>query len=293
MELRRAVAAAKARDHEVMYLLDRQLQRTEDSPAYWGGLLEPLAAGSGRVWADKSTRDLMMVIDVGAGTTDLSLFWVVQTGVHRAFPVVPCGDAIRMAGDRLDSLLVDELLNQAHIGADDRERQRLKDAIYLEGPRRLKERLFTTREVQHRLVDGQVVSMELSQFLNTSGVRNFAEALKTAVRDFLKLVDPSWGNAAGPILLVLTGGGSSLPMVKELLDETWTLGNRTVRFHPAAEIPRLISDRFDEDFLREYPQLAVALGGSLPVLDERTALREWMGGAPPPGPLERVQVTGI
>ncbi len=78
------------------------------------GVLEALAAASARVITDRSARDLMLVVDVGAGTTDLSLFWVVQQAdenghssqFERAWPIVPCGTAIRQAGDTLDSLLV-------------------------------------------------------------------------------------------------------------------------------------------------------------------------------------------
>lgn len=47
------------------------------------------------------------------------------------------------------------------------------------------------------------------------------------------------------------------------------------------------------DFQREYGQLAVAIGGALPVLDERNTLTEWAGGALPPGALERYQIKGV
>ena len=86
------------------------------------GVLEALAAASARVWNDRYARDLMLVIDVGAGTTDISLFWVVQKPIpespaaqssieetdpsRRAWPIEPCGTVIMQAGDRLDSLLL-------------------------------------------------------------------------------------------------------------------------------------------------------------------------------------------
>ena len=71
------------------------------------GILEALAAASARLWNDKSASEVMLVVDVGAGTTDLSLFWVVQRNgeFHRAWPVMPCGTAIRQAGDTLDGNL--------------------------------------------------------------------------------------------------------------------------------------------------------------------------------------------
>jgi hypothetical protein len=63
-------------------------------------------------------------------------------------------------------------------------------------------------------------------------------------------------------------------------------------FHRARAVPDLIANSFDIDFQREYPQLAVAVGGVLPVLDERNVLKEWYGGTAPPGGLEKYYVTG-
>ena len=50
------------------------------------------------------------MVDVGAGTTDVSLFWVVQRGAqfHRAWPIKRANAGIRQAGDTLDRLLVAE-----------------------------------------------------------------------------------------------------------------------------------------------------------------------------------------
>src|SRR5208282_3988687 len=102
----------------------------------YGGILEPLAAGSSRIWMDGKTKDLVMVLDVGAGTTDLSIFWVVQNverAGHRAFPVQPCGTAIRMAGDHLDSALVSLIVDKAQLGAEPSVRQRVISALFLGG----------------------------------------------------------------------------------------------------------------------------------------------------------------
>jgi molecular chaperone HscA len=84
-----------------------QLNHLFDGTVSDGALLEPLAAGSGRVWADRNARNLMLVLDVGAGTTDFSLFWIVQnptTNLRRAFSVFPSSNAIRMADTRRESL---------------------------------------------------------------------------------------------------------------------------------------------------------------------------------------------
>jgi hypothetical protein len=298
VEVKQAMAALIGREDELTYLLDQDSTAGETMPIRWGALLEPLAAGSGRIWADRSTRDLVLIIDVGAGTTDFSLFWVVQNQanqVHRAFPVYPCGKAIRTAGDTLDSLVVNELITRAHIGADESLKRRVSHAISLDGIRRLKEQLFITGQLQYRLVTDQVISITLDEFLQSQGVKAFVSTIELALREFLAEVDPSWATAARQgtfVSLILTGGGSQLPMLKQLPDKEWQIGGIRVGLGEVTELPALIRDRFDDDFIREYPQLAVAMGGALPILDERSAARVWAGDAPRPGRLERFPITG-
>ena len=80
-------------------------------------------------------------------------------------------------------------------------------------------------------------------------------------------------------------------MIQELAKERWDIGGRLIRLSPAREVPDIIAETFDADF-QEYPQLAVAIGGALSVLDEQTALKEWQDGAGSPGGLERYPITG-
>ena len=47
------------------------------------------------------------------------------------------------------------------------------------------------------------------------------------------------------------------------------------------ELSQLVEERFDEDFHREYPQLAVAMGGAMPSrLDEGRPLHTFPGDTP-------------
>ena len=65
-----------------------------------------------------------------------------------------------------------------------------------------------------------------------------------------------------------------------------------VRFNAAPRVPSVFQ-RYGDSFSWEYPQLAVAIGGSLPqILDERDAIKTWAGGERPPGPLTRYPTRG-
>ena len=262
--------------------------------------IEPLAAASSRVWKDRPDRELMLVVDVGAGTTDYSLFWTVQNlnqgQLKRAFPVEPCGGAIRQAGDTLDSLLVAELLRRANLGADTSLRQRVSDGLYRRGVRQLKERLFEVGEIIEVLANDERVSLTRDEFLATDGVARFSRKIREALSDLLSKVHPSWANSVKDraLKLVLTGGGNGLPMIQSLANEKWSVAGTSVTCRLSKPLPDLVKEEFDDDFAQEYPQLAVAMGGAMPMLlDERVSMLEWAGGAPPPGSLPRYPTRGI
>jgi len=201
--------------------------------------------------------------------------------------VVEVGD---LAEGILDEILLAELLRRADGGSGDWMRKRFETEIRHGGIRRMKETLFLTGRLDVTVAD-QSVSIELPEFLNNDRVKRFSLTIEEAIRKFLCSVDSSW-QKADQALLVLTGGGASLPMIKDLVNKRWELGGRSITFRAAEAVPEAIQE-FDADFQKEYPQLAVAIGGALPVLDERFIIREFAGAAPKPGPLERFQMTGL
>ena len=297
-EVSAVLELAAGYEEGLMWLLDRNDRDDAPAAARWGSGLEALAAASARVWTEASVRELTLVVDVGAGTTDLSLFLVVQDGQkgkRKALPVAPCGVAVRQAGDSLDSRLVDELLDSAHVGGNPDVRKRLADGLMLRDVRRMKERLFRTGVVRETLENDETVELTVEQFLASPGVQRFATTIGTAIQDLLDEVHESWYDAAKDkgISLVLTGGGCKLPMIRDLRNRRWMLGGMPIRCRLAKDVPDLVEERFEKEFKDEYPQMAVAMGGALPMLlDERDALREWAGGAPSPGRLERFPTRG-
>jgi molecular chaperone HscA len=276
---------------------DTRLAYLRDGASDSKGILEPIAAGSGRVWSDSTAKNLVFVLDVGAGTTDFSLFWVVQNigpeSPRRAFQVTPCSDAIRMAGDFIDEQLLVQLINRAHGCSDELVRRRIEADLRNRGLRVLKERLFTTGEIQVALVSDQTVSISREEFLSNDKVKAVGQEIEKAIERFLSSVRPSWSAVTGNAQIVLTGGGAAMPNIKALADRVWEIGGEKVSFRRAEDIPEYIRTRFDLDFQREYPQLAVAIGGVLPLLDEKSRLEEYMGSAKNPGALPKYQVTGL
>ena len=162
-----------------------------------GGVLEALAAASARLWNDSFAREVMLVVDVGAGTTDLSLFWVVQSRgkFHRAWPICHCGAAIRQAGDTLDSTLVAELLRKADLGEDRALRRRVSDSLYRRSVRRLKETLFETGEITEVLVSDHTVTLTREEFMSSDRIKAFEKQVGDEIQGLLDHAHESW--AAG------------------------------------------------------------------------------------------------
>ena len=289
-----AVRAAGEHDDKLTWMAATE---SDDLTDWTHGMLEALAAASARLWNDGSARDVMLVVDVGAGTTDVSLFWVVQRGAqfHRAWPIKRANAGIRQAGDTLDRLLVEALLRKVGLGLDETG-ARVRRGLRRKGVRRLKETLFETGSVTEVLVNDDTVTLSREEFIDSEGVRRFADGIAERIQQLLDRVHETWEGAVGShgITLVLTGGGCDLPMITSLKDRQWRLGKRTVTCRLAPRVPPGMSARFSQEFIQAYPRLAVAMGGALKMrLDEKDAMSEWMGGAPPPGPLERFPTRGI
>jgi hypothetical protein len=114
-----------------------------------------------------------------------------------------------------------------------------------------------------------------------------------ASTSFYGAVSETWGKAADRATLVLTGGSAKLPIIQQLAAKPWLIAGRTIILDQAREVPSFIEETFDLDFQLEYPQLAVAIGGALPVLDEKDTLVDWLGGSAAPGQLERYRIKGF
>jgi molecular chaperone HscA len=284
------LAEAAAVESQAAYLLDNATGRN--------GILEPLAAGSGRVWADTRAKNLVFVLDVGAGTTDFSLFWVVQNipggscAPRRAYQVAPYSDAIAMAGDFIDETLLELLLDRAFGKSDKLLRHQFETDLRLRGMRRLKERLFTAGKIDVSLLSGQSIVLQLDEFLANDQVKAIEKEIEGAVQRFLDSADESWTSVLDNAQIVLTGGGASMPNIEALADRVWKLGGQPVRFKRVPSVPDLIEKNYDDNFQREYPQLAVAIGGALPVLDEKSRMEKYWGKSTSLGPLSKYPVTG-
>lgn len=261
------------------------------------GISEPIAAGSARIWTDKSRRGLVLIVDAGAGTTDFALF-LVQQGPNgsKAFPVRD-SVALKMAGDQVDDILLSFIISKMTGHADGATRTKIANHLRLRSLRSYKKELFEKGRVEIELVTNEKVRIEVVEFLECDGMKKFAERVEECLAGFLSTIDPGFKAFAegvpGPAI-VFTGGSASVPIFTALANRPWHCAETASRFRePGQHLPEIITF-FADAFQREYPLLAVAIGGTLPLIEEKSRpVGDWSVGAPAPGPLSKYQVTGV
>ncbi|MCF7989104.1 MAG: hypothetical protein K9M02_01540 [Thiohalocapsa sp.] len=234
------------------------------------GITEPLGVAGTLLnyYSEKPHHMVVMVIDVGAGTIDFSVYRMhvdPERDISIAIEAAGSVDGVTEAGNHLDLALMGLILQYCGIapeqGIPDRFQWYLQRNI-----REFKEELFDQGEttISH---DGYEVTIKLDQFLATPGVTDFKNALDQKMVGILESINKDWIDLIGasqriPYLTVaLTGGGASLPMVRELADRQITVRGKQIRVVPAKRFPTWLEDAHSELEL-DYPRIAVSLGGA-------------------------------
>jgi molecular chaperone HscA len=264
-----------------------------------GGVPEPIAAAASRVLRGEPQRRSYLVVDVGAGTTDFGLFVIAENpnkGWTRAFPVAGGLEGLRQAGDTVDSILRAEILSRHGFGSggDDGIARRVGLDLELR-IRQYKEQLFRDGRLEYRLSDDSRGVIQRQEFLDLPATARFGAILEDTLTGVLGRIDKSWIQellGRQGITLVMTGGGSSLPMVRALADRTSAAYGIPVERSLAPALPKWAENDYPE-YSDEYPQLAVAMGGAAPELPDMMNPVERFGGqAASTVRAGRMQITG-
>ena len=231
-------------------------------------LTEPLGvAGSLLNWKTPDNR-LAMVIDVGAGTSDFSLYRLSvdpKSGKNSAVEVEGSSKGITEAGNYLDRILIALILKRAGITTEHPRFRAISGQLELD-IRNLKESLFNDKSVFVPINDADDIEISLDEFLKMDAVAKFGDSLKAAMQSILEEVDDSFihwvSRTPGRYLtVVLTGGGCSLPMVRVLAEGALTVGNDRVPLAAALPFPKWLEESHP-DLESDYSRVAVSLGGA-------------------------------
>ncbi|HPF72483.1 MAG TPA: hypothetical protein PLX09_02660 [Xanthomonadaceae bacterium] len=267
-------------------------------------ITEPLGvAGSLLSW--RAPYDaLALVIDVGAGTSDFSLYRLlvavdengeIDDSKTTALEVEGSARGITEAGNHLDNILKGFILNQAGITSE--HPQFINIAYDLERQiRDSKETLFNTGSVFVVLYSGESVDVSLGDFLADDAVKAFQASLKSTLIDVLESVNQefiTWVrmNPSRNLIIVLTGGGASLPMVKGLASANLTVNGSPLSVAASLPFPAWLQQDYP-DLEDHYSRIAVSLGGARMHLIQSKGVATTTGSGQGGYVLERFQTRG-
>ncbi len=248
------------------------------------GIIEPLGvAGSIMSW-NSSIDVLIMVVDIGAGTSDFSLYRMQfndSSGDSVAIEIEDSSRTITEAGNYLDRILIELIIKKGGVDSEDPMWVNIRGALELE-IRDFKETLFNEEQVYVPLRNESVVEVSLGEFLRLKSVILFGENLMSMMVQILESVDKSWVGwiNARPdrnLVVALTGGGAELPMVKALTEEPIRVNGTNVPVARAVQFPKWLRE-MDENLESDYPRVAVSLGGARKRLIQREGTARVTGG---------------
>lgn len=235
---------------------------------------EPLGvAGSILSW--KTSNDsLVLVVDIGAGTSDFSLYRLKVTvnedgtlngAKTTAGEVEGTARGITQAGNHLDKILMAFVLNRAGVDASHADYVNITHALERD-IRNYKETLFNSGSVYVVLYTNDAVEITLEEFMALEAVTAFESSLRATVADILESADPTWmewvrSNANRRLVIVLAGGGAALPMAKGLAQGMVTAHGITIPVVAAKSFPDWLRDDYP-DLEASYPRIAASLGGA-------------------------------
>lgn len=251
---------------------------------------EPIAAGASRFDtilagdgepARVPIRQFLLVVDAGAGTTDLAMFEAITpTGkTHPQYALLR--KSVRMnhiAGNEIDRILRPILL--ASCGVDTKKHSQ-DDVAFAEADldsqiREIKRRLFESKNITINLKPNFNGSVAIDVLLADSKMiqdGNELTRLRCEIiqqqfsQEQLEALRSTSGGKATDVHVLVTGGSASIPIIKSLSSGTLNIGGTNFRFLPVERLPEWIDNLPRETAQRVadvYPQCAVAIGGSIP-----------------------------
>jgi molecular chaperone HscA len=261
------------------------------------GVSEPLASGSSRLKRDEPARDLVMVVDVGAGTSDMALFVVAEDPekeIYNAFPIKNGNKSLSMAGDALDGAIINIVREKERLDRHHPDLLHIMAGLRMR-TRALKEDIFRNGSCTYVLSNGSRGTITLEEFIQREEVKKFKDLLTKTFDEVLAEIDHSFIDRFknNCLTVVLTGGGATLPMVMDLAEGKTKVNGHVIDRAQAPLVPQEYEN--DPEIRVVYPQLAVAIGGSLPkMINEKNPLSKMPGL---PGhinwQLGRTQMTGL
>lgn len=198
----------------------------------------------------------LIVVDVGAGTTDIT---ALARSSGRMSELAQARETLKQAGDFIDRVIANRI-----VALDGRARTVEKQTelwrALMHEVRDVKETLCATGKVTFRH-QGRALTLSLRDLERDADFRAFIAAMTKAYDRGLATACGAAGKK-GEVLAVAVGGGASAPFVQALLRRKPSGANARVAPRPA--VPDWAhAPEFQGNLAPVFSQLAIAIGGAL------------------------------
>lgn len=262
-ELAEDLDAHEAPIDVAMKALEKAAAESMHSSWIEGAIFEAAAAATCHLSGVKANSHAMIVLDVGAGTTDIG---AMAFDGPSAWEIKEARRTIDLAGDAIDRVLMNLLIEKARHLKRETARASVWRELMLE-IRDGKETLFSAGRAAFRC-GGKVVSLAARDVLKDPDAAEIVETIRAAYEEGLlaavQNVEASGGDA---LLAVAAGGGARLGLVQSILRNAKApkrAGRPRLRLERAPVTPAWAEqDAYGGALASAFPMLAIAIGGAL------------------------------
>lgn len=235
------------------------------------GVFEAHAAAAAYGAFARTPRQFMLVLDMGAGTTDLAGFERVGD-MHEPVlaEIVGARQSCGLAGDEIDQILANLIMEKSKLRRP-ADQAILWRALQLSA-RGLKRDLFRNGKCVFTHA-GRSITLRQNELQNAARFKEFNRALASICAASLSpVVARTKEEGAGAVSILLAGGGAHLPFVKAIAASAGAQVGQGL----TVDIELFGADwylpvGFDPNLRVAFPQVAISLGGALAHLTDEPA----------------------
>lgn len=200
----------------------------------------------------------LLVVDMGAGTTDLAA--LVRDGANLA-ELSEARVTLKQAGDFVDNTIANVAIDNCSWARKEEQRASLWAAL-MRQVRQIKESIFLdgAATIEH---EGRRIEITMRDLERHADFRDFLSSLTAAYDHALAVVqDDALQRRSREIEAVAVGGGAAAPFIHELIAKR--RGNAKVAVVKRPATPEWAhAERASSGLAAVFPQLAIAIGGAL------------------------------
>lgn len=235
------------------------LPRAQTNPeAFEMGLIfEATAAAAYSSIGLQDSGSHMIVVDMGAGTTDIAALARTRRGVEE---LPSARVTLKQAGDFIDRTIANTVIDASRWAKTPQQKTDLWNAL-MRNMRDIKETIFAEGAASLRH-EGRVIRIGMKDLERQREFKMFVKSVNDAYEQGLSAVrEHAAARGAGEVQAVAVGGGAAAPFIKDLIRKK---PKTRINVRPRPATPDWAHAReFAGNLAPVFPQLAIAIGGAL------------------------------